>query len=412
MTMTSLNTNATAMAAIRSLSMINADMGKTQARIESNLRVNQASNDPAVFAISQGMRADLKGLDAVKDSLNFGTATLKVAQAAATKISNELATLKQTVTQGQQQGLDKDSINAQIENAINNINAFTRTATFNGVNLIINAAENATYGVDDNSLTVVSDILGNTQSTAAADSSAQGLGIAGLTWDQAAFEIAFDDTMAFANGDLVTLQQANGRQVIFEFVDGATAVTSVAVEDDPATATTATGGNEEVKVVAIVYDSAAESATVGLQKLMDAVRAEGFGVSLGRSEEAGTEGQTAITITGGLDVANSASTIATGATDNQVGGTDTAIAAVDNAIDLMGTTLATLGASVRQLESLSEFNKQLTDSVKEGLGALVDADLAEESAKLTSLQTKQQLAVQSLSIANQQGQALLSLFRG
>jgi flagellin len=412
--MTSLNTNATAMAAIRSLSMINTDMGKTQARIESGLRVNQASNDPAVFAISQGMRADLKGLDAVKDSLNFGTATLKVAQSAATKISNELATLKQTVTQGQQQGLDKASIDAQITNSLNNINAFTRTATFNGVNLLINPAENATYGVDDNSLTVVSDILGNTQSTAAANSSAQGLGLAGLTWDQAAMEIAFDSTMAFANGDFVTLQQANGRQVIFEFVDGATALTQTPVEDDPGTPTTATGGNEEVKVVAVVYDATAESATVGLQKLMDAIRAEGFGVSLGRSEEAGTEGQTALTISGGLDVAASvgATTIAAGATPQQVGGTDTAIAAVDAAIDLMGSTLATLGASVRQLESLSEFNKQLTDSVKEGLGALVDADLAEESAKLTSLQTKQQLAVQSLSIANQQGQALLSLFRG
>ena len=412
--MASLNTNATAMAAIRSLSMINPDMGKTQARIESGLRVNQASNDPAVFAISQGMRADLKGLDAVKDSLNFGQATLKVAQAAATKISNELATLKQTVTQGQQQGLDKASIDAQIQNSLNNINAFTRTASFNGVNLLINAAENATYNVTDNSLTVVSDILGNTQSTAAADSSAQGLGLAGLTWDHAALEIAFDATMAFANGDFVTLQEANGRQVIFEFVDGATALTQTPVEDDPTTPTTATGGNEEVKVVAVVYDAAAESPTVGLQKLMDAIRAEGFGVSLGRSEEAGTEGQTAITITGGLDVAASvgATTIAAGATPQQVGGTDTAIAAVDNAIDLMGSTLATLGASVRQLESLSEFNKQLTDSVKEGLGALVDADLAEESARLTSLQTKQQLAVQSLSIANQQGQALLSLFRG
>jgi flagellin len=411
--MTSVNTNATAMAAIRSLSMINSDMGKTQARVESGLRVNQASNDPAVFAISQGMRADLKGLDAVRDSLNFGTATLKVAQSAATKISNELATLKQTVTQGQQQGLDKATIDAQIENTLNNINAFTRTATFNGVNLLINPAENATYGVSDNALTVVSDILGNTQSTAAADSSAQGLGLAGLTWDQAALEIAFDASMAFANGDFVTLQQPNGRQVIFEFVDGGTALTSTPVEDDPATATTATGGNEEVKVIAVVYDATAESATVGLQKLMDAIRAEGFGVSLGRSNEAGTEGQTALTISGALDVAASAgaTTIAAGATPQQVGGTDTAIAAVEAAIDTMGSTLAIIGASVRQLESLSEFNKQLTDSVKEGLGALVDADLAEESAKLTSLQTKQQLAVQSLSIANQQGQALLSLFR-
>lgn len=407
--MTSINTNGTAMAAIRSLSIINNDMSKTQARIESGLRVNQASNDPAVFAISQGMRADLKGLDAVKDSLNFGTATLKVAQAAATKISNELATLKQTVTQGQQQGLDKATIDSQITNALNNINAFTRTATFNGVNLLINPADNASYSVSDNSLTVVSDILGNTQSTAAANSSAQGLGLDGLTWDQAGLEIAFDSTMAFANGDFVNLTQTDGRQVIFEFVDGATALTQQPVADNPATAAT----NEEVKVVAVVYDSTTESATVGLQKLMDAVRSEGFGVSLGRSTETGTEGQTAITITGGLNVAASvgATTIAAGATAQQVNGTDTAISAVDSAIGTIGTTLSTLGASIRQLESLSEFNKQLTDSVKEGLGALVDADLAEESAKLTSLQTKQQLAVQSLSIANQQGQALLGLFR-
>jgi flagellin len=408
--MTSLNTNATAMAAIRSLSMINSDMGKTQARIESNLRVNQASNDPAVFAISQGMRADLKGLDAVKDSLNFGTATLKVAQAAATKISNELATLKQTVTQGQQQGLDKDTIDAQIRNSLDNINTFTRTATFNGVNLLINQNEMTTYGVNDRSLTVVSDILGNTLSTSSADSSATGLGLAGLTWDQGALEIAFDDGMAFADGDVVTLRRSDGSRVVFEFVTGGNALTSTPVEDDPAT----TGDNEEVKVVAVVYDGTAESATVGLQKLMDAIRAEGFGVSLGRSNGTGTEGFTALRITGGLNVADSVAetVIAAGATPSSINDTTTtAIAAVDSAIDTIGSTLATLGASIRQLESLAEFNKQLTDSVKEGLGALVDADLAEESARLTSLQTKQQLAVQSLSIANQQGQALLGLFR-
>ena len=90
---------------------------------------------------------------------------------------------------------------------------------------------------------------------------------------------------------------------------------------------------------------------------------------------------------------------------------NTAISAVDAAISTVNTTLANLGASIRQVEGLQDYNKQLTDSIKEGLGALVDADLAEESARLTSLQTKQQLAIQSLSIANQQGQSLLGLFR-
>ncbi|MGK7867446.1 flagellin [Falsiroseomonas sp. E2-1-a20] len=92
-------------------------------------------------------------------------------------------------------------------------------------------------------------------------------------------------------------------------------------------------------------------------------------------------------------------------------GQDEAIALVEGAIDLMGTRLANLGANIRQVDGLTTFTTQLNDSIKEGLGALVDADLAEESARLTSLQTKQQLATQSLSIANEQSQSLLSLFR-
>ncbi|WP_442857016.1 flagellin [Caulobacter sp. Root487D2Y] len=53
----------------------------------------------------------------------------------------------------------------------------------------------------------------------------------------------------------------------------------------------------------------------------------------------------------------------------------------------------------------------MQDSLDAGVGNLVDADLAKESAKLQSLQTKQQLGVQALSIANQSTQSVLSLFR-
>ena len=109
--------------------------------------------------------------------------------------------------------------------------------------------------------------------------------------------------------------------------------------------------------------------------------------------------------------AATSSTIAAGATDGTLNGTDTAIAAIDAAIDNIGAKMATLGAATRQVEGLQDFTSSLYDSVKEGLGALVDADLAEESAMLTTLQTKQQLAVQSLSIANQSSSVLLSLFR-
>ncbi|MBC7668719.1 MAG: flagellin, partial [Gemmatimonadaceae bacterium] len=57
------------------------------------------------------------------------------------------------------------------------------------------------------------------------------------------------------------------------------------------------------------------------------------------------------------------------------------------------------------------FVGKLQDSLDAGVGNLVDADLAKESAKLQSLQTKQQLGVQALSIANQSSSSILSLFR-
>jgi flagellin len=80
--------------------------------------------------------------------------------------------------------------------------------------------------------------------------------------------------------------------------------------------------------------------------------------------------------------------------------------------DALGTSLGELGADNRAVEFQLSFNQSIADAVTEGLGALVDADLAKESAKLQALQTKQQLSVQTLSIANAQPQTLLGLFRG
>ncbi|MDX3883653.1 MAG: flagellin [Sphingomonas sp.] len=74
-------------------------------------------------------------------------------------------------------------------------------------------------------------------------------------------------------------------------------------------------------------------------------------------------------------------------------------------------SLSTLGASSRKIEGQLSFNSKLTDVVTSGIGNLVDADLAKESAKLQALQVQQQLGVQALSIANQAPQTILSLFR-
>ena len=86
------------------------------------------------------------------------------------------------------------------------------------------------------------------------------------------------------------------------------------------------------------------------------------------------------------------------------------IATLDTSINNVNQALARLGTNGKKLEIHSVFVSKLSDTLIGGISNLVDADLAAESAKLQSLQVKQQLGTQALSIANQSPQILLSLF--
>ena len=88
-----------------------------------------------------------------------------------------------------------------------------------------------------------------------------------------------------------------------------------------------------------------------------------------------------------------------------------AIAKIDTFQGTVGTALAAIGASSRSVDNQIKFTDGLNDAVTAGLGAIVDADLSKESARLQSLQIRQQLGTQSLSIANQSPSILLSLFQ-
>jgi flagellin len=90
----------------------------------------------------------------------------------------------------------------------------------------------------------------------------------------------------------------------------------------------------------------------------------------------------------------------------------TASNALEQAITDLNVTLASLGSQATALDAQQDFLTKLSDEIENGIGNLVDADLAKESAKLQSLQIKQQLGAQALSIANQAPQVILSLFQG
>jgi flagellin len=133
--------------------------------------------------------------------------------------------------------------------------------------------------------------------------------------------------------------------------------------------------------------------------------AGGGDITAVRNEAGGTFTVAAIDGAGTLQVATAPADAAAAQTALAAGGDfETVESAVADALNQFGSDSNYIDSQIR-------YNKDKVDAMEGGLGALVDADLAKESAKLQSLQIRQQLGTQAMSIANQSPQTLLSLFR-
>jgi flagellin len=108
--------------------------------------------------------------------------------------------------------------------------------------------------------------------------------------------------------------------------------------------------------------------------------------------------------------ANAIFTIPSGSSLGSASLAGVAVGQIQETLDNVNQALANLGSDLKKMEAHRTFVGKLMDSLTEGVGNLVDADLAKESARLQALQVKQQLGVQALSIANSEPQIILSLF--
>lgn len=105
-------------------------------------------------------------------------------------------------------------------------------------------------------------------------------------------------------------------------------------------------------------------------------------------------------------------TIASTASIGTVTLASAALASLTASMTNVNQALGNLGAQAKQIEAHNKFVSKLQDVLQAGVGNLVDADLAKESARLQALQVQQQLGAQALSIANQAPQIVLQLFKG
>jgi flagellin len=317
--------------------------------------------------------------------LNFGQSVIGVAQSAASQISGQLATLTSTIMQGQQSGIDSTTINNQIKSILNNIDQFAQSATFNGVNLLSMTGA----GVKSTNLNVTENLAGSLIAVGNQDATSTGLNLANLKVNSGAVKISFDNTFAPANSDDIKLTAGSNT---YDFV----------LSDGSSTQTTTTNPSAADQTF-FVNIGASDSNTTVLSKVASAMQQQGFG--------AGLDSNGNLVVTGNGVTSSTSTIVSGGATDGTVTGSTAAVDIVNNAVTLLNTKIAALGAASQQITGMQSFTSSLSTSLTTGLGALTDADMAAESAKLQSLQTKQQLGIQSLSIANQQPQALMSLFR-
>lgn len=272
----SVNTNASAMIALQTLNKTNTQLQGSQSAINTGLKVAGAKDNASVYAVAQGMRADVGALGAVKTSLDRAVSIGDVALAAGESISDLLIEMREAATAAMDPSIDsfaRQAYDSQFKSLMDQVEVIITNAEFDGANML--------------------------------DGSIPG-GISFLADANASRSVTLGSKDLSLSGSIITLAQT---------------------------------------------------------------------ASLGTASLAG-----------------------------QV------VEAIKISLDNVNAALADLGADMKKMEAHRTFVTKLTDSLDVGIGNLVDADLARESARLQALQVKQQLGVQSLSIANSQPQIILSLF--
>lgn len=403
----SINTNAGALLALRQLAGSTADLGEVQNRVSTGLKVRTASDDPANFSIAQNLRAQSASFDAVRSSLDRATSTLDVAIAAAETISDLLIDARETAIAAADQGIDGDSRKAlsdEYNRLLAQIDSVVSQANFNGTNLVdpsltrITALTGTQVGFNDTNSNGIADPgearLINTLDINGRDLTTAGIGLTTKTFNVTSYDTTINnlgdiaDRLGDRNFITALVAAGNPAGIIDDSTNPATFDFSGATFID--TNGTPGSGDESLS-----FSLGGQTFTIA-GTFADAVAAE----TALRADFALATPAAAIPIT---------STPANGPFSTAVAA-EVAVVEVDAALDQVNSVLAEFGAAARQLQLSTQFTARLSDQITVGIGNLVDADLARESANLQALQVKQQLGLQTLSIANRAPQSLLSLF--
>ncbi len=406
--MTSILTNVAAMAALQTLRSIDSDMEQTQARVSSGLRVGGASDNAAYWSIATTMRSDNMALSAVQDALGLGAAKIDTAYSGMNSAIDVVKEIKAKLTAASEDGVDKTKIQEEISQLQDQLRSVAEAASFSGENWL-QAKLTGALSSDINKSVVASFVR---------DSSGA-VSVKKVDYTLDSTNVLFD-----TNGNTGILDQTtniNGDGVVVNVnIAGVTGSYNVIKYTTAQVSTAVTGAGGAFDVggdIAWTVAGDGAGAGVGFVKIGDdtwVAATEQDAAANSTQEVFATDASTfEWQIDTTAAAASTAMSVDTFAIDNTTTSTQIAglLSMVDTALETMTSAAAQLGSIGMRIDMQQEFVASLTDSIDKGVGRLVDADMNEESTRLKALQTQQQLAVQSLSIANTASQNILTLFK-
>lgn len=136
--MTSILTNAAAMAALQTLRSIDTNLDTTQRRVSSGYRVETAADNAAYWSIATTMRSDNASLSTVSDALGLGAATVDTAYTALDNVINVMTEIKAKLVAAREPGVDKNKINDEMDELKNQLISTAQSASFSGQNWLYN----------------------------------------------------------------------------------------------------------------------------------------------------------------------------------------------------------------------------------------------------------------------------------
>ncbi len=410
--MASVLTNINAMSALQTLRSISSNMEDTQSRISSGMRVGSASDNAAYWSIATTMRSDNASLSAVQDAIGLGAAKVDTASAGMDAVIDVVKQIKNKLVTAQESSADKTKIQGEVKQLQEQLKGIVDSASFSGENWLKGdlsttttksvvgsfVREGGTVSVKTidyalNASKVLVDTRATGTKTGILDTAYTGLNANTVTVDinkggvitQASVRAYSTDEMLSlgAKVDGANSNVAVGGGAAFVKVDGSWVKGSV-VAAASITASTPVAGKFAAAYTAA---EAGTAAAAGDAIIVDETNSGAGAVNLTQS-----------VLT--MDVSSMSST--------DVG---SYLKGVEKALTSLTSAGAELGSIKQRIDLQVDFASKLGDALAKGIGRLVDADMNEESTKLKALQTQQQLAIQSLSIANSDSQNILSLFR-